>query len=67
MPKKLLFLLPLVLVAVLPLFWTNPYVLHMLILCMMWSVLGQSWNLLGGYTGQVSFGHAAFFLSLIHI
>ena len=25
------------------------------------SVLGQSWNLLGGYTGQVSFGHAAFF------
>ena len=61
MSKKLLFLLPLVLVAALPLFWTNPYVLHMLILCMMWSVLGQSWNLLGGYTGQVSFGHAAFF------
>ena len=27
----------------------------------MWVVLGQSWNLLGGYTGQASFGHAAFF------
>jgi branched-chain amino acid transport system permease protein len=27
----------------------------------LWILLGQSWNLLGGYTGQVSFGHAAFF------
>ncbi|NQV36466.1 MAG: branched-chain amino acid ABC transporter permease [Candidatus Marinimicrobia bacterium] len=27
----------------------------------MWVVLGNSWNLLAGYTGQVSFGHAAFF------
>ncbi len=33
----------------------------MLILTLLWVVLGQSWNLLGGYTGQVSFGHAAFF------
>jgi branched-chain amino acid transport system permease protein len=28
---------------------------------MLWILLGQSWNLLGGFTGQVSFGHAAFF------
>jgi branched-chain amino acid transport system permease protein len=27
----------------------------------MWSVIGMAWNLLGGYCGQVSFGHAAFF------
>ncbi len=27
----------------------------------MWSVIGMSWNLLSGYCGQVSFGHAAFF------
>ena len=47
--------------ALLPLVVRNPYVLHMLILCLLWTVLGQSWNLLGGYTGQVSFGHAAFF------
>lgn len=39
----------------------NPYLLHMMILWLLWVVLGQSWNLLGGYTGQVSFGHAAFF------
>ena len=48
-------------VLLVPLATRNPYILHMLILVLMWVVLGQSWNLLGGYTGQVSFGHAAFF------
>lgn len=61
MPKKLTLLLPLFAVAALPLVVSNPYVLHLLILCMLWAALGQSWNLLGGFTGQVSFGHAAFF------
>ena len=37
------------------------YWLHILILVIMWSVIGMAWNLLGGYCGQVSFGHAAFF------
>ncbi len=45
----------------LPVLTRNPYFLHLLILVLMWITLGQSWNLLGGYTGQVSFGHAAFF------
>lgn len=44
-----------------PFFLENEYILHLLILIIMWTVLGVSWNLLGGYTGQVSFGHAAFF------
>ena len=26
-----------------------------------WAVFGLSWNLLSGYTGLISFGHAAFF------
>ena len=47
--------------ALLPLGVSNPYVLHLLIMSLLWILLGQSWNLLGGYTGQVSFGHAAFF------
>ena len=37
--------------------------LHMysiVITVLIWMMLGQSWNLLGGYTGQVSFGHAMF-------
>jgi branched-chain amino acid transport system permease protein len=58
--KKLAPFLPILLVAV-PFVVRNPYLLHMLILAMLWVLLGQSWNLLGGFTGQVSFGHAAFF------
>jgi len=47
--------------ALVPLFLNNPYFLHMIIMVFIWVCLGQSWNLLGGFTGQVSFGHAAFF------
>ena len=35
--------------------------MHILILVIMYSMIGMAWNLLGGYCGQVSFGHAAFF------
>ncbi len=34
---------------------------HIVILVMMYAVLAGAWNLLGGYTGQFSVGHAAFF------
>jgi branched-chain amino acid transport system permease protein len=57
-------LLPLIIFAILllvPLMGLSTYVMHILILVLMWSVIGMAWNLLGGYTGQVSFGHAAFF------
>jgi branched-chain amino acid transport system permease protein len=37
------------------------YWLHNFILVVMWTIIGMSWNLLSGYCGQVSFGHAAFF------
>lgn len=40
---------------------TNTYYLTILTLALIWSILGVSWNILGGYAGQVSFGHAAFF------
>jgi len=43
--------------------WIVPshYYLHLMIIALMWVVIGSSWNLLAGYTGQVSFGHAIFF------
>lgn len=47
--------------ALLPLFGLNTYLMHIIILSVMWTVAGIAWNLLGGYCGQVSFGHAAFF------
>jgi branched-chain amino acid transport system permease protein len=32
-----------------------------MILVLMWVVIGSGWNIIAGYTGQVSFGDAAFF------
>ncbi len=37
------------------------YIQGLLIFVLIWVILGSSWNLLAGYTGQVSFGHAAYF------
>ncbi|MFQ5900951.1 MAG: branched-chain amino acid ABC transporter permease [Thermodesulfobacteriota bacterium] len=60
--RKLLFSAGLFLIlALFPLLVNNDYYQHLLILVFMWVVLGSAWNLLGGYTGQVSFGHAVFF------
>ncbi len=51
----------LALLSALPLIGLSSYAMHLVILVVMWSVVGMAWNLLGGYCGQVSFGHAAYF------
>jgi ABC-type branched-subunit amino acid transport system ATPase component/ABC-type branched-subunit amino acid transport system permease subunit len=58
----------LVVIAVLALGWLalgffvrNSYYQLMLTLVPIWAVFGLSWNILSGYTGLVSFGHASFF------
>jgi branched-chain amino acid transport system permease protein len=45
----------------LPVIGLSSYTMHILVLVLMWTTIGMSWNLLGGYCGQVSFGHAAYF------
>jgi branched-chain amino acid transport system permease protein len=47
--------------GILPLFVESTYALHMLILIFINVIIGSSWNILGGYTGQYSVGHAAYF------
>lgn len=47
--------------AALSLSVTNSYYQLVMTLVPVWAVFGLSWNLLSGYTGLVSFGHAAFF------
>jgi branched-chain amino acid transport system permease protein len=47
--------------AIYPLLGSNRFFLHLAIMVLLYALLGMSWNLLGGYTGQISFGHAAFF------
>lgn len=61
MKKNLLPLVAVALVAALPLVLKDNYYLHLMILFLMWVVIGSAWNLIAGYTGQVSFGDAAFF------
>lgn len=40
---------------------SSPYALHVLVLLFVAIAQGESWNVLGGYTGQYSVGHAAYF------
>ena len=40
---------------------TNSYYQLMMTLVLVWATFGLSWNILSGYTGLISFGHAAFF------
>jgi branched-chain amino acid transport system permease protein len=51
----------LALFVVFPLVERSDYYRHIFIIALMWVVIGSSWNLLAGYTGQISFGHAIFF------
>lgn len=44
-----------------PLLIQDTHFQHLLIMLMLFATLSQAWNLIGGYAGQVSFGHAAFF------
>ncbi|MBI4011849.1 MAG: branched-chain amino acid ABC transporter permease [Candidatus Rokubacteria bacterium] len=48
-------------VALLPVLVPHPFVLTLATQAPVWALLAASWDLLGGYTGQISFGHAGFF------
>jgi branched-chain amino acid transport system permease protein len=47
--------------ATVPLLTASNVVLNFLVMTFLIALVGQGWNLLGGYGGQYSFGHAAFF------
>ena len=54
-------LVVLALLALVPVLTTSNVVLNFLVTTLLIALVGQGWNLLGGYGGQYSFGHAAFF------
>jgi branched-chain amino acid transport system permease protein len=39
----------------------SPYYQGLLVFVLIWVIMGTSWNVLAGYTGLVSLGHAAYF------
>ncbi|MBV9136295.1 MAG: branched-chain amino acid ABC transporter permease, partial [Hyphomicrobiales bacterium] len=46
--------------ALLPLAIQDVYLQNILVLTLMYAALSQSWNILGGYCGQISLGHAIY-------
>ncbi|MGG5822338.1 ABC transporter permease subunit [Falsiroseomonas sp. HW251] len=63
LPPRTLLLIAAFCAAWLALGWVVPNRYYQLLLTLVpiWAVLGVSWNLFSGYSGLVSFGHAAFF------
>src|SRR5690625_4311026 len=41
--------------------YMSEYILHIGIITLMFAFSSQAWNIISGYSGQFSFGHAAFF------
>ena len=47
--------------SLVPLFVKDVYVQNIMVLTLMYAALSQSWNILSGYCGQISLGHALYF------
>jgi len=50
-----------IILACIPMVIEKASTINLLILIFLYITLASSWNILGGYTGQISLGHAAFF------
>jgi len=61
--KRIIFLISglIVLLFALPHFGLNSFYLHLMIMIFMHAVMAQSWNVIAGFSGQISLGHGAFF------
>jgi branched-chain amino acid transport system permease protein len=51
----------LALALVFPLVFSSPFMVNFGVLALFYAFIGQSWNIAGGFAGQLSFGHVAFF------
>lgn len=49
-----------VIIALFPPFFLTQYWLHVMIISLFYVMMASSWNLIAGFTGQISFAHAAF-------
>jgi len=61
-PKRVWILVCLIgISALVPFLTKSEYLINLLIMFYLYVIISQSWNLLGGFTGQISLGHSAFF------
>lgn len=56
-----LFIIILILIPLIPQVAGNTFTQHVLVLILLYASMSQAWNIIGGYCGQVSFGHSVFF------
>ena len=56
-----LHLLLLAIALVFPVVFNSPFMVNFGVLALFYAFIGQSWNIAGGFAGQLSFGHVAFF------
>jgi branched-chain amino acid transport system permease protein len=61
MKRTLPFILIIIFLALAPLVITREYILNLIIMVSLYTILSHSWNILGGFTGQISLGHSTFF------
>jgi len=61
MKRIILSLLLFACLASVPFFTSREYIYSLIILVCLYTILSHSWNLLGGFTGQISLGHSTFF------
>lgn len=59
--KKISLILAIAALAVLPLVWTNPYYIHLMVVIGIYAILLLGLDIVVGYVGEVSLGHAALF------
>ena len=59
--RRILFVVAIAVLAVLPLLGLGAYIQHLLVLWMLFALMAISLNIIIGYLGELSFGHAAFF------
>ena len=60
-PSRALLLLSILMVALLAFpFYANDYLITVLILILYFAYVGQAWNIMMGFAGQLSLGHALY-------
>jgi ABC-type branched-subunit amino acid transport system ATPase component/ABC-type branched-subunit amino acid transport system permease subunit len=61
MVKKISIVLAIAIAAMLPTIWTNPYYVHLMVVIGIYAILLLGLDIVVGYVGEVSLGHAALF------
>jgi len=59
--KKIFLVSFLIILIILPFIVKNPFYLDVLFMMLFYSVVASAWNFIGGFAGQTSLGHTAFF------